>query len=115
MIDSEKPKRKQRAKTKPPTQIAGVNGIDAHGGMGEAPIDTPFQQYVSWHKLVDLPAFQMFVYEQSGQQAGAPANDWVAKRRATLSDSVLYEQYATWHKDKGLWVNETPIGRLIKG
>ena len=30
-------KTKSARKKKPPTQTAGVNGIDAHGGMGEAP------------------------------------------------------------------------------
>ena len=107
MNDNSKPR-------KPPTQTAGVSGIDGHSGMGEAPEQSiPNNAYIDWFKLVDLPAFQMFVYEQSGQQAGASANDWVTTRRATLSDSVLYDQYATWHKDKSLWINESPTGLLI--
>lgn len=98
---------------KPPTQTAGVSGIDGHGGMGEAPVEAPFQQYVDWQKLVNLPAFEMFVLEQSGLGVGSDATGWVAQRRASLSDSVLYSQYESWHKDKGLWVNETPTGKLI--
>lgn len=113
MTDLEKPKRKPRAKKKPPTQTAGVSGIDGHGGMGEAPIEAPFQQYIDWHKLISLPAFEMFVAEQSGQQVGDAANDWVKSRRATLSDSVLYDQYAAWHEAKGLWVNEAPNGNIL--
>ena len=97
---------------KPPTQTAGVAGIDGHGGMGEAN-DKTFQQYIDWRKLVNLPAFEMFVLEQSGQ-IGSNASEWVKHRRATLSDSVLYKQYASWHKDKGLWGNETPTGDLIE-
>lgn len=111
MTDLEKPKRKPRAK-KPPTQIAGVNGIDGHGAMGAAPID-PFQQYIDWQKLIGLPAFEMFVFEESGQQAGSSASEWVANRRATMGDEPLYKLYASWHERKGLWVGETPMGRVL--
>lgn len=115
MTDLEKPKRKPRAK-KPPTQTAGVNGIDGHGGMGEAREPAiPNNAYIDWFKLVDLPAFEMFVFEQSGLDVGAAARDWVKQRRASLSDSVLYDQYAIWHEKKGLWLNETPTGKVIEG
>jgi len=103
-----------KKKNKPPTQTAGVSGIDGHGGMGEAP-PMPSEPRINWFNLVNLPAFEMFVFEQTGQQAGAAANDWVKQRRATLSDSVLYDQYAAWHKAKGYWVNETPMGALTQG
>ena len=104
----EKPKRKPRAKKKPPTQTDGVTGIDGHGGMGEAPVEPR----INWFKLVGLPAFEMFVAEQSGQTVGSAADNWVASRRATLGDSALYDQYAVWHKNKGLWANETPTGEV---
>ncbi len=113
MTDLEKPKTTR--KKKPPTQTAGVGGIDAHGGMGEASEQAiPNNTYVDWLKLLDLPAFQMFVAEQSGLTYGVTMSNWIKERRATLSDSVLYDQYAAWHKDKGLWVNETPVGMVIK-
>lgn len=109
----EAPKPKPRIKKKPPTQTAGVSGIDGHGGMGEAPEQSiPANPYIDWFKLVDLPAFQMFVAEQSGLTHGVTMSNWVAARRATLSDSVLYDQYAVWHKAQGLWLNETPTGAL---
>ena len=112
MTDLEKPK--PPLNKKPPTQTAGVTGIDAHGGMGEAPEQSiPNNAYIDWHKLINLPAFEMFVLEQSGLQVGSAANDWVKQRRATLSDSVFYNQYASWHEQKGLWVNETPMGNVI--
>lgn len=114
MTDLEKPKRKPRAK-KPPTQTAGVNGIDGHGGMGEATEQSiPNNTYIDWFKLVDLPAFEMFVAEQSGLRHGVTMSNWVKQRRATLSDSVLYNQYAAWHEAKGLWVGESPTGQVIK-
>lgn len=114
MTDLEKPKTTR--KKKPTTQTAGVTGIDAHGGMGEAHEQAiPNNAYVDWFKLVDLPAFQMFVAEQSGLTYGVTMSNWVAARRATLSDSVLYDQYAAWHEAKGLWANETPTGEVVEG
>lgn len=114
MTDLEKPKRKPRAK-KPPTQTAGVTGIDGHGGMGEAPIEpAPFQQYIDWQKLTSLPAFEMFVLEESGQHVGPSANEWVSARRSSMGDDKLYDLYAKWHKQKGLWLNETPHGIMSK-
>lgn len=112
MTELEKPKSKPRAKKKPPTQTAGVTGIDGHGGMGEAPIE-PTKPSIDWQKLISLPAFEMFVQEQSGLAYGVTMSNWIKERRATLSDSVLYDQYTKWHSDKGYWVNETPDGKLI--
>lgn len=112
MTDLEKPKTTR--KKKPPTQTAGVTGIDAHGGMGEAPNQSiPNNAYIDWHKLIRLPAFEMFVLEQSGLQVGSAADDWVKQRRATLSDSVLYGQYAAWHDEKGYWKQEDYYGNLL--
>ena len=113
MTDLEKPKRKPRAK-KPPTQTAGVTGIDGHGGMGEAPIEAPFQQYVNWQKLIALPAFEMFVFDESGANDFASINNWVENRRASMGDDKLYQLYAEWHTRKGLWLNETPLGKELK-
>ena len=114
MTELEKPKRKPRAKKKPPTQTAGVNGIDAHGGMGEAPEQSiPNNAYIDWGKLINLPAFELFVLEESGQGAGSSASEWVKQRRSTMGDDKLYDLYANWHKAKGLWANESPTGKLI--
>lgn len=119
MTDLEKPVEtprskaaKPRVKKKPPTQTAGVSGIDGYGGMGEAPIE-PTKPSIDWRKLIALPAFEMFVFEESGQHVGASADEWVASRRAGMDDKALYEQYAKWHSEKGYWVNETPSGDLI--
>lgn len=112
MTDLEKPKGKPRAK-KPPTQTAGVTGIDGHGGMGEAPPEQPFLQYIDWNRLIGLPAFEMFVLEESGQQ-GASANEWVIARRSSMGDDKLYDLYAKWHEQKGLWLNETPLGKEVE-
>lgn len=117
MTDLEKPKRTR--KKKPPTQTAGVNGIDGHGAMGEAPTDTvepvaPVVPSINWHRLISLPAFEMFVFEQSGLTAYPALSEWVENRRAALGDDKLYELYTKWHEQKGLWLNETPLGMEIK-
>lgn len=110
MTDLEKPKAPR--KKKPPTQTAGVGGIDAHGGMGAMALPA---DYIDWHKLVGLPSFEMFVFEESGQRAGASASEWVVQRRAGMGDKPLYDLYAKWHKAKGYWPKETPTGDLIQG
>ena len=111
MTDLDKPKAPR--KKKPPTQTAGVSGINGHGGMGEVPEQpTPNGAYINWHKLVSLPAFEMFVFEQSGLTAYPALSEWVENRRTALGDKALYELYAKWHSDKGYWVNETPTGEL---
>lgn len=112
MTDNDKPKAPR--KKKPPTQIAGVSGIDGHGAMGEAPPDTvePVAPTIDWHRLISLPAFEMFVREQSGHDVGSLASEWVNSRREALGDSVFYNKYAEWHKNKGLWLNESPIGKI---
>lgn len=108
MTDLEKPKTTRK---KPPTQTAGVGGIDAHGGMGDMVLPA---DYIDWNKLISLPSFEMFVFEESGQHAGASASEWVAQRRSTMGDKKLYDLYATWHRAKGYWPDETPLGELIQ-
>lgn len=116
MTDLEKPKTTR--KKKPPTQTAGVSGIDGHGGMGAAPPEpmptAPIVPAINWGKLTALPAFEMFVFEESGQPQGSNAAEWVAARRAAMGDDKLYDLYQDWHQKKGLWPNESPFG-IIKG
>lgn len=111
MTNLDKPK--PPLKKKPPTQTAGVTGIDAHGSMGEAPIE-PTKPSIDWQKLIGLPSFEMFVLEESGQRAGSSADEWVAARRAGMGDKPLYDLYAKWHRAKGYWPDETPMGELIQ-
>ena len=107
-IDVEKPKRKPRAKKKPPTQTAGVTGIDGHGGMGEVPIEP----YIDWQKIIALPAFGMFVFDESGASDHASMSNWVENRRASMGDDKLYQLYDKWHTAKGFWANETSDGKI---
>ena len=98
---------------KPPTQTAGVTGIDAHGGMGEAPTE-PAKPSIDWQKLIALPAFEMFVAEESGNSDYASVTSWIENRRASIGDDKLYDLYAKWHRAKGYWPNETPMGELMQ-
>lgn len=110
-VDTTKPK-KPRAK-KPPTQTAGVTGIDAHGAMNGTPINSAKSPQIDWRKLINLPAFEMFVFEESGLSTNVAASNWAAAKRASMGDERLYELYANWHASKGFWSNETPLGVLI--
>ena len=111
--DATKPKKLPRVK-KPPTQTAGVSGIDGYGGMGEAPIRSADKSpQIDWRKLINLPAFEMFVFEESGLSTNVAASNWAAAKRASMGDDKLYGLYANWHANKGLWINETPLGELI--
>lgn len=110
MTNNDKPKSPR--KKKPPTQTAGVTGIDAHGGMGEAPTE-PANPRIDWQKLIALPAFEMFVAEESGNSDYASVTSWIENRRASMGDDKLYDLYAKWHSNKGYWSDETPMGELI--
>ena len=80
---------------KPPTQIAGVQGIDATRFSADnlPPINR--------HRLAGLPPFQMFAAEKGKQPA------------ALVLQHEAVQEYVAWHKAKGHWPNETPFGELI--
>lgn len=97
-------------KEKPPTQVAGVAGFVAF----TTPADELKRENINWTKLVNLPPFEMFVSEQSGAQ-GSQIASWVSTQRHRLGDDKLYQLYSDWHKAKGYWVNETPMGEVMNG
>lgn len=113
MTDSEVPSTTHKKNEKPPTITVGVTGLNAflHSGYEDAGETGP--ERVNWSQLVRLPSFELFVTEQSGHPAGNDADHWVMARRQAMSDSVLYELYAKWHKDKGWWAGESPMGGLL--
>lgn len=94
---------------KPPPQTLGVSGI------AETPIvlDRP---KTNWAVVAALPPFQMFLAERDGpNQTGKNSHEWateVAVRlAASVSESALLDEYSTWHKAKGYWPGETPLGQ----
>lgn len=111
---------------KPPTQVAGVEGI------APKPIElTPARpveqdQQIDWARLCELPPFQMFaverepklsrVLESRGASNHHPErfmdSEQVIAWMGEFEPDDLYQQYCDWHKAKGYWPNETPTGEL---
>ena len=98
---------------KPPPTVVGVTGIESQpmGVIGGS-------QPVNWGLLIELPPFQLFASEKSGQSV-SNVNDWIryfVSAQVQLGDEQkLYEVYCNWHKGQGRWPNETPMGELING
>ncbi len=96
---------------KPPTQVAGVQGIAPEPvTMHEPPKSTA----VDWRRVVALPPFQMFAAERmrntSGKDSAEHAMDFVRVQGGGVD---IFSAYCGWHTDKGYWKNETPTGEII--
>ena len=98
-------------KKKPPTQVAGVEGIAPN------PIVlTPEPSTINWARIIQLPPFQMFAVERKPSLVDkfeANGLDRVHAWMAQFEPDDLYQQYSDWHKAKGYWPNETPCGEVI--
>lgn len=81
--------------SKPPTQIAGVQGIDATRFPADEVIPKRLRD-----RLAGLPPFQMFAAEKRQLPTAL-----------VLQDEAVQE-YMAWHKAKGYWPNETPLGQV---
>lgn len=98
---------------KPPPIMVGVQGIEAQqmGLIGG-------KQPINWGLLIELPPFQLYASEVSGQSIGN-VNDWIRYYVSTQlqmgNEIKLFDAYCTWHAEKGRWPNETPMGELIDG
>lgn len=96
--------------TKPPTQVAGVQGFSAF----EAKPGMPVKPLADWRRLVTLPPFQMFVADKGGLTGGDNseelAKQYVTYKLAAGEEAAMLLQYEQWHEAKGLWPNETPHG-----
>ena len=92
---------------KPPTQIAGVVGIEPK------PIElTPARPVIDWRAVASLPPFQMFAAERMRNTSGKDSHEhaWDYVRAAGESNDELLTRYIDWHTAKGYWPNETPLG-----
>lgn len=83
---------------KPPPIVVGVQGIDAFRGHQE-----PIPAKPPWECLVKLPAFEMFMREV-----------YVNNGHVAELNNDLFRDYCDWHKAKGYWPKEDPLGRLIE-
>lgn len=95
--------------TKPPTQVAGVQGIAAIPVV----LTPEPPSRINWTVVFGLPPFQMFAVERAGKsptEVMAWMKDWAHGH----DEQELYDQYCKWHATKGYWKGEDPMGRLIK-
>ena len=93
---------------KPPTQYAGVVGIEP-----KPIVLTPDPtQHVNWGAVASLPPFQMFAAEVTRNTTAADslAHAVAVVRTAGESNDELLTRYIDWHTAKGYWPNETPFG-----
>lgn len=94
--------------TKPPTQVAGVQGIAA------IPVVlTPERSRIDWLHLFGLPPFQMFAVERAGKSP-AEVMVWMKDWARGHDEHELYDQYCKWHAAKGYWPNESPLGFALE-
>ena len=90
--------------TKPPTQVAGVEGI------APKPIElTPSRPSIDWVRLFGLPPFQMYAVEKS-RLAADNVEKWLPGWAQEHGEQDLFDDYCRWHQAKGYWPNETPLG-----
>lgn len=97
--------------TKPPTQVAGVEGI-----APKPIVLTPEPSTINWARIIQLPPFQMFAVERKPSLVDkfeGKGLDSVHAWMAQHEPDDLYKQYSDWHEDKGYWPNETPYGEAI--
>lgn len=97
---------------KPPTQTAGVVGIEP-----KPIVLTPApEQRVNWRALAALPPFQMFICEQRPNPDGRDSKEWALEiamgLQGAMGDEALMAAYVAWHTAKGYWPNETPLAKV---
>ena len=94
---------------KPPTQYAGVVGIEPKP-IALTPEPT---QHINWGVVTSLPPFQMYAAEAmrnvSGKDSLLHAMDFVESKGGGQD---VFDGYAAWHTAKGYWPNETPMGEV---
>ena len=108
---------------KPPTQVAGVEGIAPKPvTMNDQPERTLRVDMVA---LIKLPPFQMYTVERGYLSQGeiematgfqGPNTMRVMQNLVTRAGNdlnALYDDYCQWHRDKGYWPNESPAGELL--
>ena len=96
---------------KPPAQHAGVVGIASTPVTMNEP-----QPAIDWGRLVTLPPFQMWAAQRlptmhpGGRNSEEHAKDVVGRLGMGVE---VFQEYAAWHKAKGYWPNESPMGESI--
>ena len=98
---------------KPPAQSVGVAGFKADLYAND-------QIKIHWYILINLPKFQMYATQMSGNSYGEIGNvmEWimgyVQDRIQSYGEKNFFDEYVKWHAEKGYWNNEDVYGALIK-
>lgn len=109
--------------TKPPTQVAAVQGIAPKPVTMNDPEPAGIDD---WVKLINLPPFQMFLVEKGYLYPFSVKDLASSVSNGSVLDSLdkimtvakkprkkLYREYYEWHQEKGYWPNETPMGEVM--
>ncbi|MCX0345416.1 hypothetical protein NVV27_06645 [Acinetobacter radioresistens] len=99
---------KQTTAEKPPTQGVGVKGF-------KADIYAVDEEKIDWSLLMKLPKFQMYCVELSRRHHGE-VELWIGgfvKDKLMEGERVFFDQYCTWHDQKGYWKQEDYFGNLL--
>lgn len=79
---------------KPEPIRVGTKGFNAFEAKSE-----PLSPIIDWQHIAGLPPFEMFMAERHSTGDQSPSQ-------------ALFDEYCQWHKNKGYWPNEDPMGRL---
>lgn len=97
---------------KPPTQSVGVAGFKADLYASDI-------KKIDWHILIHLPKFQMYAVQMSGTSYGDCSNvmEWIKRyvqdRIRSYGEQNFFDEYASWHAEKGYWQAEDVYGKLL--
>ena len=97
---------------KPPTQSVGVAGFKADLYASDI-------KKIDWHILIHLPKFQMYAVEVAGIKYGHVGNvmEWimgyVQDRIRSYGEQNFFDEYVSWHDEKGYWKGEDVYGQLL--
>ena len=101
--------------SKPEPIRISVQGVEPEpiimGGTGP----TQIQLLLDWSRVMGLPPFQTFMSEVC-QLSFDTVDDWLQAKTFALiqqcGEMTFFDQYATWHRSKPYWENETPWGEI---
>lgn len=93
---------------KPPTQGVGVMGF-------KADVYAADEKKIDWGLLMAQPKFQMYCVELSRRHHGE-VELWLGgfvQDKLAEGERVFFDQYCTWHDQKGYWKQEDCYGNLL--
>lgn len=101
---------------KPAPQTVSVDGFNAL--MAKYDINRiPKKSKINWARLLTLPSYHMFLIETGSEPQTGSIEKWALAatndKLTNKKEKEFYQEYCDWHKAKGYWPNETPMGELL--